>query len=270
MNFQAASGVSPTMVERVLVVLVLALAAGCGSEAPPRVEALVAHVDGSGEYPLYTRETILTGVSPMAELQIRFDRPLSPTRLGGATTEGVQFLDGVVDIVWENAPPGSRKIQVQEVHQSMAPTSGSPGSSVIVLSTAAEMPAGARLRLHLDRARITNADGIPLEGPEDLFVETAPFSVRMAESLVGLITPARLVFNNRAAADIPGHLRVTLQGQPLEVFLTRTGRRQNEYLMLAPGGAWSSDRYEVAVDGGAADDFGQALVAPVTLFFEAH
>jgi len=247
---------------------------GCGSEPPPRVEALIAAPPGPGGAALHTSETTLGGVPPLSELNIGFDRPLSIARLGATVIQGVPFLDRVVDIVWENAPPGSRKIDVQEVYRPQAPMdSGNPGRPTITLSTVSHIPAGARLRLHLDRARLAGEDGAALEGPGDLFVETTPLAVRLSgeTTTVDNITPITLVFNNRGAFDLPEHVKVTLDGQPLEVLVTKGNPNQNEFLVLGPWGAWPRPgRYEVVIDGGAADDFGQTLAAPVTLSFEVR
>jgi len=217
---------------------------------------------------------MLGGVPPLSELNVGFYHPLSVAKLGATVVRGVSFLDHVVDIVLENAPPGSRKVDVQEVYRPQAPMdSGNPGRPTITLSTAAQMPAGARLRLHLDRARLAGEDGAALEGPEDLFVETVPLTVRVSDdtATVNNITPLTLVFNNRGAFDLAKHVKVTLDGQPVDVYLTNANPRQNEFLVLGPQGVWPRPgHYEVLVDAGAADDFGQTLGAPVTLSFEVR
>jgi hypothetical protein len=71
--------------------------------------------------------------------------------------------------------------------------------------------------------------------------------------------------------DLAKHVKVTLEGQPVDVYVTSGNPRQNEFLVLGPEGVWPRPgHYEVLVDGGAADDFGQTLGAPVTLSFEVR
>jgi hypothetical protein len=178
-----------------------------------------------------------------------------------------------VQIIWENPPPGSRDLVVQEIYRPAAPTSsGNPGRPTISLHTSALIPAGARLRLHLDRTRITSVDGDALEGPEELVVETAPFSVRLAASTVTVAKgPPTLVFNNKGAFDLPKHVTVTEQGAPVDVYVAAGNLVQNEFMVLGPdGGLWHAGHYDAVVDAGAADDFGQPLGAPMMLSFEVQ
>jgi len=261
------------MARKLAAALVLVAVAGCGAEPPPRVEVMMS-VSGYPGNVLRTADTTLTGASPLADLEIGFDRPLSVEKLGAQTVKGAHFLAEVVQIVWENPPPGARPIVVQEIYWPEAPkTNGNAGRPTIELSTAGDLPAGARLRLHLDRTRITNAAGDPLDGPEDLFVETPAFSVRVVDSdaTVGIANPPTLIFNNRTDLDIKEHVKVTDQGVPLRAIVTSGDPGHSVYMLLGPGGVWPHPgRYEVTIDAGAADDFGQALPAPATLSFEVR
>jgi hypothetical protein len=255
--------------------LALLVAAGCHSGSPPRVDVLMASVPTSKEPLLRSTDGTLRGVSPLTEIQIGFDRPLSHGKLGGSDTgTAPQIVDGLVQIVWENAPPGSREILVHTVYSdSASPFTGNEGRATISLFTAADLPSGARLRLRLDRERIFSQEGDPLEGPQDFFVETIPFSVRIAENsqVITNITPATLVFSNRGAEDLPGHVTVAVAGAPLSVLVRDANPHRNEFIVLGPGGVWPQPgRYEVTVDAGAADDYGVKVPAPVSLSFEVR
>lgn len=260
------------MASKIAALVLVVAGVGCGGQPPPRVEVLLS-ADGFPGNVLRSESGTLAGVPPLAGLEIGFDRLLSLEKLGGTKVDPAQFVPGLVQIVWENAPPGSRAVVVDEVYWPAAPvTSANAGRPTISLSTAGNIPAGARLRLHLDGTRIANLDGDPLQGPEDLFVETGPFSVHLATSSVTTAGgPPTLVFSNRGAFDIPAHLKVTEQGMPVSIYVTSGNPGHNEYLVLGPdSGQWHPGNFEVLVDAGAADDFGQTLGTPATLSFQVQ
>jgi hypothetical protein len=188
--------------------------------------------------------------------------------------KGAHFLAEVVQIVWENPPPGARPIVVQEIYWPEAPkTNGNAGRPTIELSTAGDLPAGARLRLHLDRTRITNAAGDPLDGPRG--------SLRRDAGLLGEGRGQRRHRRHRQSADAdlqqphrPRHQGARegdRPGRAPAAIVTSGDPGHSVYMLLGPGGVWPHPgRYEVTIDAGAADDFGQALPAPATLSFEVR
>jgi len=259
-----------------LVLLVLVGLVGCGTDPVPlKVDVLLATQPDSKAPAARTTDGTLRGVPPLSELHIGFDRPLSLAKLGGpergSESEHVRWVFGLVDIVWEGGPAGSDHIAVQAIYSEAGPRyTGNEGGPTVTLPTIGYLPSSARLRLSLDRERLFSTDGAPLDGPTELFVETAPFTVHLEKEVIQVIDPVLLVFSNKGAPDLSDHITVTMGGERQQVVVTQANTRRNEFMALMSPGWPAPGRYVVTVDGGAADNLGVRLAAPVTLYFDVR
>lgn len=272
-NERLIEGVTSMMKAKVVKAVALGLVGlvGCGTDpVPPRVDVLSATGPDSMTS-MRTTEGTLRDVPPLSDLQIGFDRPLSVEKLGGTESGNVRFVSGLVELTWEDGPAGSQQIAVETIYSDVGPPfATSSKRPTISLTTVGRMPSGARLRLRLDRQRLFSEDGAPLAGPNELFVETAPFTVRLEKDALQLIDPVLLVFSNRGAPDLTDHITVTMAGQRQEVVVRPANPRRNEFMALMSPGWPTPGRYDVTVDAGAADDLGVKLAAPATLSFDVR
>lgn len=256
------------------ILFVVALAAGCGSDAkeagPPQLVKFLVQVPGEMDLDLLAPpDGGVMAVSGAASFKLVFSELLDGDKIETVSGTMVTPKTDVASIVWVGAPAGAPAIT--------APTSYDPSGAAgitmpapkIFIAPSPGLPSGAMLQVKLDRTKVTGKKGAAFTGPDMQTVATLPFAASpsvMADEAVAAGTPVQVAFTNLPAMNVAEHIQLTSGGMPVMVEVKADGMDPRK-VTVTPMSWTPGQSYTLTVDKDAADLFGVKVAAPVSVNF---
>jgi hypothetical protein len=214
-------------------------------------------------------------VPPTAQLRLEFTQLLDgdkiETVLDGSAVKG---MTDVASLVWTDAPAGAPTITAVSTY--------SPSGGVIEMATPKPrpsvfiqpdpgLPSGAKLKLTLQRAKITSKKGTPFTGPDQQTFETAPLSAETSVKdgdTISADTPITVTFNNGTPDTIGSAITLSAGGSPVAIELKKDEMNPLVVLVMPKDGPLPLRAdYALGVAKDAADLFGVKLPEAVMVKF---